>query len=140
MCKNLKLHQRPHWCRITKFFLLNFFLGNSTESGGEIIYWDLMVSKKPALYVLTRFTPSFTLRASVHFDRYGYPRIWALDKNFLLGLYIFLNIPSKWCFIIQATFVTTESSDYQSIPLEYCLPALWAYEPPDVQRLKHNYV
>ena len=33
-------------------------------------------------------------------------------KNFLLGLYILLNIPSKWCFIIQATFVTTEFSNY----------------------------
>ena len=49
------------------------------------------------------------LRASVHFDRYRY---WLLMKNFLLDLYILLNIPSKWCFIIQATFVTSEFLHY----------------------------
>jgi hypothetical protein len=32
------------------------------------------------------------LRASVHFDRYGYGLFM---KNFLLGLYILLDIPSK---------------------------------------------
>ena len=32
------------------------------------------------------------LRGSVHFDRYGYE---LLMKNFLLGLYLLLNIPSK---------------------------------------------
>ena len=36
------------------------------------------------------------LRGSVHFGRYGYPRLYGLlMKNFLLGLYIILNIPSK---------------------------------------------
>jgi hypothetical protein len=45
----------------------------------------------------------------VHFDRYGYG---PLIKNILLGLNISLNIPSKECFIIQATFVTTKFSNY----------------------------
>jgi hypothetical protein len=49
------------------------------------------------------------LRASVHFDRYGYK---LLMINFLLGRYILLNIPSKWCFMIQATFVTSEFLHY----------------------------
>ena len=42
---------------------------------------------------------------SVHFHRYEYG---LLMKIFLLGLYIPLNIPSKECFIIQATFLSTE--------------------------------
>ena len=49
------------------------------------------------------------LRGSVHFDRYGYG---LLMKTFLLGLFIPLNIPPKACSILQATFVTTEFSNY----------------------------
>ena len=49
------------------------------------------------------------LRGSVLFEKYGYG---PLMKNHLLGLYISLNIPSKYCFIIQATFATTEFSNY----------------------------
>jgi hypothetical protein len=45
----------------------------------------------------------------VHFDRYAYG---LLMKKYLLDLYILLNIPSKWCFIIQATFVTSEFLHY----------------------------
>jgi hypothetical protein len=33
-------------------------------------------------------------------------------KNFSLDIYIFLNIPLKWCFIIQETFVTSEFLHY----------------------------
>jgi hypothetical protein len=47
------------------------------------------------------------LRASVHFDRYRYR---LLMKN--LSLDWCTNIPSKWCFMIQATFVTSEFLHY----------------------------
>jgi hypothetical protein len=50
-----------------------------------LIYQDLCEAEA---YVL-RF------KGVVHFDRYGYPRIWTLDEKLLLGLYIPLNQACK---------------------------------------------
>jgi hypothetical protein len=65
------------------------------------------------------------LRASVHFDRYW---LGLLMKNFSMDWFILVNIPSKWCYIIQATFVTSEFLHYGFLRKFWVLIKLFEFE------------